>query len=175
MPDINNLKKQILLESLTDSEIQIIYDLVKKKIFVAGLPIFSEGQPTLGIYMIIKGKVEIKRKLEIDAKQKMLIMLRNIHSTEIRFTNDGWEHVFAEIGSNDFFGELSIVEGKKKHGALAIAVEDCQLYLLETETLSEVERKYPLIMGKMMRTIAKVACTDVRELDKRLFHALVGN
>ncbi|MBF0474058.1 MAG: cyclic nucleotide-binding domain-containing protein [Nitrospirae bacterium] len=175
MKDIESLKNQILLEGLNSDELKIIQGLVKKVTKVAGLPIFSEGEPTLGIYMIISGFIEIKRKLEVDAKQKMLIMLRNIHSTEIRLTNDGWEHVFTSLDANDFFGELSIVEGKKKHGALAIAVKDTDLFLLETDTINELEKTHPVIMGKIMRTIAKVASSDVRELDKRLYHALVGN
>jgi hypothetical protein len=175
MNDIESLKNQTLLEGLNIDELKIIQGFVRKITKVSGLPIFIEGQSTLGIYMIINGNVEVKRKLEVDAKQKMLIMLRNIHSTEIRLTNDGWEHIFAELEANDFFGELSVVEGKKKHGALALALNDTDLFLLETDSIYELEKTQPTIMGKIMRTIAKVACGDVRELDKRLYHALVGN
>lgn len=175
MPNIESLKNQTLLEGLNIDELKVINEIVRKITLVSGLPIFSEGQPTLGIYMIIKGRVEIKRKLEVDAKQKMMIMLRNIHNTEVRLTNDGWEHVFASLDDNDFFGELSVVEGKKKHSSMAIAVTDTDLFLLETDVFNKLETKHPLIMGKIMKTIAKVASEDVRKLDKHLFNVMVGN
>ncbi len=169
-----DLKKQILMEGFSKEELTIISKNVETKSFAKGDYIFKEDDPTLGIYMIKSGKVEIKRDLEMDTKTKMLIMLRNIRSSEIRHTHHGWEHIFASFDDGNFFGELSIIEERKTHSAEAIAIKDTDLFLLRKEKFKKLEKTNPDIMAKIMRSIAKIASKNVRLLHERMFKALIG-
>ncbi|MCG6553033.1 MAG: cyclic nucleotide-binding domain-containing protein [Candidatus Magnetominusculus sp. LBB02] len=175
MPTIEDLKKQALFEGLDDGELAKLLPNIQKITVAKDNHIFTEGEPTKGIYMIHDGKVEVKRKLQLDTKSKMLVMLRNIQSDEIKHTADGWENRFALLGPGQYFGELSILEGKKKHGAEAVALQDTALFILSAENFMELETTATETMVKIMKSIAKVMSGNVRALDKRILKALTGH
>jgi len=174
MASIEDLKKQALFEGLDDNEIEKVSAMLETITISIGQPAFVENDPTRGIYLINFGKIEIKRKLQLDTKTKMLVMLRNIQSSEIRHTAAGWEHVFSTLEKGRFFGELSIIENRKKHGAEAVAVENTELLLLGIDAFHNLESTDQVIMLKVMRTIARTASSNVRQLDKRILKALIG-
>jgi len=174
MASPDELKKQALMDGLGDDEIEKVSALLETITLAKGQPAFRENEPTRGIYMINSGKIEIKRKLQLDTKTKMLVMLRNIQSSEIRHTAGGWEHVFSTLEKLQFFGELSIIENRKKHGAEAVAVEDTELLLLGVDAFLALETSDRAIMLKVMRTIARTASANVRQLDRRILKALIG-
>jgi CRP-like cAMP-binding protein len=174
MASLEDLKKQTLLDGLNDAEIEKVSATLETIPLSKGQTAFKENEPTRGIYLINFGKIEIKRKLQLDTKTKMLVMLRNIQSSEIRHTADGWEHVFSTLEKNQFFGELSIIENRKKHGAEAVAVENTELLLLGIDIFHALETSDQTLMLKMMRTIARTASSNVRQLDKRILKALIG-
>jgi CRP-like cAMP-binding protein len=171
---VEKLKNQLLLQDLTDDEISRIESVLQLISLPKGEFIFKENDSTRGIYLILSGKVEIKRKLQLDTKTKMLIMLRNIQSDEVRHTSHGWENRFAIIEADNFFGELSVIENRKKHSAEAMAIEDTELALLKTEDFNDLEGLHPETMVKIMKSIAKAMSNNVRILDKRILKALMG-
>lgn len=145
------LKKQILLSDLTDSEIEIFSKMVVEKSYPKGKNIFKEGDPTKGIYLISKGKIEISKT-----------------------TPDGWKQTLAVLKDGHFFGELSIIEDKKNHGADAVALENTELFLIKKEDFKELEQKEPLLMYKIMKTIARVASKNVHSMNERLIKLLIS-
>ncbi|MES0336138.1 MAG: cyclic nucleotide-binding domain-containing protein [Candidatus Magnetobacterium sp. LHC-1] len=171
---VDELVKQSLLEGLDAEEVGKLASYIEDRKYTKGGFVFKEGDPTSGIYMVSSGKVEIKRKLQLDTKTKMLIMLRNIQSDEVRHTSHGWENRFATIEEGQFFGELSVIENRKKHSAEAVAIEDSHLFLLKADVFSELEVLSPTVMVKVMRAIAKNMSANVRLLDKRILKVLMG-
>ncbi|MBF0342966.1 MAG: cyclic nucleotide-binding domain-containing protein [Nitrospirae bacterium] len=172
---VDELVKQSLFEGLNEMEVSEIAQYVEERIYTKGGFVFKEGDSTSGIYMVTTGKIEIKRKLQLDTKTKMLIMLRNIQSDEVRHTSHGWENRFATVEKGQFFGELSVIENRKKHSAEAVSVEESHLFLLKAEDFNKLETASPLMMVKVMRAIAKGMSSNVRLLDKRILKALMGN
>jgi len=171
----DKLTKQLLLEGLSDKELGVIAGAVETIDVSRGDPVFRENEPTRGIYMISSGEVEITKKLPIDLKTKMLITVRNLQNCcEIRKTPYGWRQRFAGLIEGQFFGELSVIEDRKKHGADADAVEDTELILITTDRFKEIEIKHPAIMLQIYRTIAKVSSKSVRHLDRQLLTLLIG-
>ncbi|MBF0519636.1 MAG: cyclic nucleotide-binding domain-containing protein [Nitrospirae bacterium] len=173
-PDIEDLKKQVLFESLDDNELQIVMGILRVVEFSKEGFIFQENDPTKGLYLIHSGKVEIKRKLQLDTKSKMLVMLRNIKSDEIRHTAHGWENRFAVLEKGNFFGELSVIESRRKHSAECVALEDTVLLLLPSEDFLKLEETNVYIVVKILKSIAKVTSGNVRQLDRRILKALMG-
>lgn len=140
-----------------------------------GDPIFRENEQTRGIYMINSGEVEITKKLPIDLKTKMLITMRNMQNCcQIRKTPFGWRQLFASLIEGQYFGELSVVEGKKKHGADADAVTDCEFYILSPDKFAVIEATSPVTILKMLKTIARVSSKNLRYLDRQLLKLLIG-
>ncbi|MBF0474059.1 MAG: cyclic nucleotide-binding domain-containing protein [Nitrospirae bacterium] len=175
MSIVEDLSRQILLENLNPEEIKVIASAVEAIKFSTNDPIFTEGQHTKGVYLINYGEVEISRKLPIDLKTKMLITLRNVqHCCDIRKTPYGWKQVFAKLIEGFFFGELAIVENLEKHTIDAIALEDTEVYLIRTNKFNEMCDANPHLLIKIMKTIAKTASKNVRNLDRQLLKILIG-
>jgi CRP-like cAMP-binding protein len=172
---IDKLKRQLLLEGLDDKELDVISGAVETIAVSKGDPVFRENEHTRGIYMISSGEVEITKKLPIDLKTKMLITVRNLQNCcEIRKTPYGWRQKFASLIDGQFFGELSVIEDRKKHGADADAVEDTELLLIPTEKFKEIETKHPSTMLQIYRNVAKGSSKNVRHLDRQLLTLLIG-
>ncbi|MBF0563811.1 MAG: cyclic nucleotide-binding domain-containing protein [Nitrospirae bacterium] len=171
---VEDLKNQNLFQEMTGDELSKIAPVLQLMSVAKGQFVFKENDSTRGIYMLLSGKVEIKRKLQLDTKTKMLIMLRNLQSDEVRHTAQGWENRFAIIEAGNFFGELSVIENRKKHSAEAIAIENAELALLKTEDFNELEMTHPETMVKLMKSVAKAMSNNVRLLDKRILKALMG-
>ncbi|MCX7793907.1 MAG: cyclic nucleotide-binding domain-containing protein [Thermodesulfovibrionales bacterium] len=147
----SELKKQTLLNELNDSEIEKLSKIVSQEFYPKGKTIFKEGDPTKGIYMIHKGKVEISKT-----------------------TPDGWKQALAVLKEGNFFGELSLIEDKKNHGAHAVALENTELFLIKKEDFKELEKSDTLLMYKIMKTIAKVASRNLHSMNEKLIKLLIS-
>lgn len=145
------LKKQILLSDLSESEIDKLSKKAIEESYPKGRYIFKEGDITRGIYLIRKGKVEISK-----------------------ITPDGWKQTLAIFTEGHFFGELSLIEDKEKHGADALALENTDLLLIKKEDFKGFEESDPLLMYKIMKTIAKVASRNLHSMNERLIKLLIS-
>lgn len=146
-----DLKKQILLSTLSDGEIDIIAQKMSVESYAKGKFVFKEGEPTKGIYLVKKGRVEISK-----------------------ITPDGWKQTLAVLKENHFFGELSVIEDKKKHGADAVALDATELYRISTEDFKALEQSAPGMMYKIMKVIARVASHNVHAMNEKLMKLLVS-
>ncbi|MEK7742232.1 MAG: cyclic nucleotide-binding domain-containing protein, partial [Nitrospirota bacterium] len=84
MVNISELKKQILFEDISNSELEKLAKVIKEVSLKKGEFLFKEGEDTKGIYMIRSGKIEINK-----------------------VTPDGWKQTLAVLSTGNFFGELS--------------------------------------------------------------------
>ncbi len=151
MAEIKDLKEQILLKELNEDELNIIAEKVYEEHYPMGKMIFMEGEDTKGIYLIKKGKVEISKT-----------------------TPDGWKQTLAVFTDGHFFGELSVIEDKKEHGAIATAIEDTDAFLIKKDDLKDLEKSNPELMYKIMKTIARVASRNVHAMNEKLVKLLIS-
>ncbi|VAX27469.1 hypothetical protein MNBD_NITROSPIRAE02-443 [hydrothermal vent metagenome] len=151
MIDIADLKKQILLKELNDEELLMIRDKITVESYPRGTLIFKEGEPTKGIYLVKNGKVEISKS-----------------------TPDGWKQTLAILNEGHFFGELSVIEDKKVHGANVTAVENTELFLLKSETFKSLENSHPQVMYKIVKAIARVASKNIHSMNEKLMNLLIS-
>lgn len=151
MPDKEELKKQILFCDLTDTELDLILRTVLVEQYAKGSTIFREGEPTKGIYLVKHGKVEISKN-----------------------TPDGWKQTLAILTDNHIFGELSVIEDKKTHGATAVAIDSAEMYRIKTEDFKALENSNPAMMYKIMKTIARIASKNVHSMNEKLMKLLVS-
>jgi CRP-like cAMP-binding protein len=151
MVDIKALRQQKLLSELTDAELAVIAQQIITENYAKGKTILKEGNPTKGIYLIHKGKVEISK-----------------------ITPDGWKQTLAILTEHHFFGELSVIEDRKFHSVDAFSIEDSEFFLLKKDDFRSLEEKDPAMMYKIMRAIAGVASRNVRSMNEKLMKALIS-
>jgi CRP-like cAMP-binding protein len=151
MVSLEDLKGQILLQDLNDKELKVIAERISHETHPMAKLIFMEGESTKGIYLIKKGKVEISKS-----------------------TPDGWKQTLAVFNEGHFFGELSLIEDKKDHGAIATTIDDTELFILKKEDFKALEKSHPEIMYKIMKTIARVASRNVHAMNEKLVKLLIS-
>jgi CRP-like cAMP-binding protein len=151
MADKSELKKQVLFSELNDAELGVISQKIAVENHAKGKSIFREGEATKGIYLVKSGKVEISKN-----------------------TPDGWKQPLAILIENQIFGELSVIEDKKTHGADATAIESTEVYRLTTDDFKALEKTDPTMMYKIMKTIARLASKNVHAMNEKLMKLLIS-
>jgi CRP-like cAMP-binding protein len=143
MMDAAALKLQKLFGELDDAELAVVAQKVQVEHYPRGSAIFREGEPTRGICLICKGKVEVSKT-----------------------TADGWKQTLAVLTALQFFGELSVIEDRKAHSTNTTALETTELY--------RMERSHPVMMYKIMKTMARCASRNVHSMNEKLMKALIS-
>lgn len=99
-------------------------------IFKKGEIIFKEGDLGTEMFVIQKGKVEIKKKIGIEEK------------------------VLSTLEKGDFFGEMAILEGMPR-SATAIAIEDTECIIINEATFDNMIKQNVEIAVRMLRNLSK--------------------
>lgn len=120
-----------LFEGLSQTELERLAALTKRRRSRKGLPIFREGDPGAALYIIESGEVKISVTSE-----------------------DGKEFVLALLGPGDFFGDLALVDGEP-HSADAVAREECSLLLLRREDFQRYLASRPEIAMHLLGVLSR--------------------
>lgn len=150
MIDNERLRKQILLEELTEGELLRIKGLLKEVNFKKGESLFCEGEETKGIYLIVSGKIEI-----------------------FKSTADGWKQTLSVLSAGGFFGELSIIEDRN-HEANAVALEESELLLISKEDFKGIEASDLGLSVKILKKLVTVLSRNLRRMNEGFLRALVS-
>lgn len=114
------------------------------KDFPKGTLLFHEGDPGREMFIIQKGKVQVRKKV------------------------GSGEEVLAELGDGDFFGEMALLEGLNR-SATVEAVEDSKILVIGPETFESLLRSNLEIAVKMLKKMA----ARLRSLDEHLGNVLL--
>lgn len=111
----------------------IIEELAKESRFVRfqrNEDIFLEGQPPLGMFIVVKGSVKI-----------------------YKFSDEGREQVLAVEKPGGIVAELPLLDGLP-YPASAVASEDCELLLVPKSQFHATLKKYPELALSIIRSIS---------------------
>jgi CRP-like cAMP-binding protein len=150
MVNISELKKQILFEDISNSELEKLAKVIKEVSLKKGEFLFKEGEDTKGIYMIRSGKIEINK-----------------------VTPDGWKQTLAVLSTGNFFGELSIIE-KRKHEANAVAIENTELLKLPKEEFEKLEKEDVVLASQILKKLVLVMSKNLRRMNEKFLNALIN-
>lgn len=137
------LKEIPPFSDLSKGELKKFLPIAHHRSYVAGEHIFYQGDPGLGLYIIIEGTIQIEY-----------------------FSPKGKKIVVAEFTQGDFFGELALLDGEKR-SASAIALTDCKLAIIFKPDLDEYVYKYPKEGVYILHGIAKIIITRLRHLNNQ--------
>ena len=136
-----NILRQIpLFSSLKDDELEAIYKLsyIRKCTKDSLILLENEGGDTL--FIIISGKVKVTT-----------------------FSESGKEVIFSILNEGDFFGDMSLMDGKPR-SATVISIEDSELRLLRRNDFIKLVEEHPGIALKLLEELT----TRLRKADERI-------
>jgi len=129
------LKDVALFASLADKELQQIRTHIILRDFKKNQTILHEEETSEFMYIIISGKVKISR-----------------------VGRDGKEAILSMHGSGEFFGELSLIDGKTSPASV-LAVENSNVAIISKDHF------YSLLytQRKVLENLLKILCSRLRE------------
>jgi len=143
MIDVNIIKKLPLFYDLDAEELDEVSKVCDFKIYNTGEVIMREGEPGGILYTIKKGDIKITRK---------------VHGEE--------EMVLTILRENDFFGELSLLDGRAR-SATATAITHAELVLINKEEFDAFVKHNPECGYKFMKRIALVVGSLLRDMNEK--------
>jgi CRP-like cAMP-binding protein len=138
------LSKVPAFASLTTRELKEVAAIVHKRQYRAGEPVFYQGDPGLGMYIVQEGEVSISLTGK-DTEQEELVVL-----TE-----------------GDFFGEIALLD-ESPRTANAVCKSDCVLIGFFRPDLFELIEKKPRLGIKIVLKLAEIVAQRLRRTDKEL-------
>ncbi len=145
------LAKNILFRNLTKKELKFIEKIVHIRKYRAGEVIFRQNENGVGMYIIVKGKVDISINDDL--------VLDRARERDV---------VITRLESGDFFGELSLVEDAGKRSATSIASEDTVLIGFFKPDLLEILERSPSTGVKVVFRLAEVLGRRLKETTEKI-------
>jgi CRP/FNR family transcriptional regulator, cyclic AMP receptor protein len=127
--------------SLPKKSLKALLQIVHHRNFISGENIFYQGDPGLGLYIILEGEVSIQY-----------------------FSPKGKKVTLANFTTGDFFGELALLDGEKR-SASALASTDCKIAIIFKPDLDEYIIKNPKEGISILHGISKIIITRLRHLN----------
>ena len=143
MIDVNIIKNLPLFYDLDSEELKEVSKVCDVKAYQPGDVIMREGEPGGTLYVIQKGDVKITRK---------------VHGEE--------DLVLTILRENDFFGELSLLDGRAR-SATATALTEAELVLINKEEFDAFVKSNPACGYKFMKRIALVVGSLLRDMNEK--------
>lgn len=140
---VDILKRVSLFHGLEDSQLSKIVEYLEEKKYEKGEIIFEEGSPGNSLFIINRGRVEVR------LKRGDLVL------------------VLAELDDSSFFGELSLISDAPR-SATCTALKDTTLYLLRREDFWKIVEKDPRIGVTVLKNLAWELADRIRETNKNL-------
>jgi CRP-like cAMP-binding protein len=138
------LSKVPAFANLAPRDLKEVAAIVHKREYRAGEPVFYQGDPGLGMYIVEDGEVSIAI-----------------------LGKDGNEQELAVLGDGDFFGELALLD-ESPRSANAICKTDCTLIGFFRPDLFELIDKKNTLGIKIVLKLAEIVALRLRQTDKEL-------
>ena len=138
------LSKVPAFASLTFRQLKEVSAIVHRREYRAGEPVFFQGDPGLGMYIIQEGSVSITLS-----------------------DKDGQQKEIAILSEGDFFGELGLLD-ESPRSANAICRADCLLIGFFRPDLFEMIDRKPALGIKIVLKLAEIVGERLRKTDKEL-------
>ncbi|MEC9488989.1 MAG: Crp/Fnr family transcriptional regulator [Halanaerobium sp.] len=143
---VEQLQKINLFNNLAREEIILIVDRSVFRFYEAGKVIFTEGEAGGSLYILLQGRVKVSK-----------------------ISPDGKEKILAIIEPGDFFGEMSLIDGRPR-SAMAQTLTDTRLLAVGQEQLQQLFTRHPRIAIKMLAVLSGRLRETNRQLKEVVFY-----
>ncbi|UCD36696.1 MAG: cyclic nucleotide-binding domain-containing protein [Fidelibacterota bacterium] len=136
-----------VFSGLSRRELREVENIIHQREYQAGEAIFDQGDPGLGMYIIIRGQVQIVNNQDPD---NMI--------------------VYSELNDGDFFGDMALVDDADRSAA-ALATADTRLIAFFRPELKDILSRFPNLGNKILMNLAKVIAQRLRKTNDLLIEA----
>ena len=150
--DIRLIKSCPLFSQLNAREVAFIKKLFHKRNYIAGEIVFKPLSG-MGMYMILKGKVNI---------------LHGFPDSEDEPT------VISSLKQGDFFGELALIQNKVYQNIFAQAATDSQMLALFKPDLDMILENRPIIGNKILKQLCEILSRRLQKAEQKILQAHAG-
>ena len=134
-----------LFRELNRRELQAVVELIEIRKYSTGDVVFEQGVPGDGVYVVLKGCVEVIQK-DSEGGERMLL---------------------AQSESGSFFGEIALLEDVPRTAA-AVATEDTKLVLFSRDALHQLAEQRPHLGVKIAIQLARIVAERLRQTNHSL-------
>ncbi len=134
------LKRVPLFAELQTRELAAIASIAVHNTYSSGTTIILEGEPGESLFLILRGKVSVIKGLGTPQELSL-----------------------AELGPEEFFGEMSLFD-REPRSASVLAMEETEVLELDKFQFEEIMRQFPKIAIQACR----VLCGRLRGLQEKL-------
>ncbi len=143
--DIRTILKQVpIFAHLKSRELAEVEKIVHRRKYKKGEPVIHRGDPGLGMYIIVKGSVEI-----VDEEKK------------------GSHRALAALSEGSFFGDLALLD-EAPRSASAIALEDSEIIGFFRPDFLDLLNRKPRLGIKVLLALARVIGERLRRTNELL-------
>jgi sigma-B regulation protein RsbU (phosphoserine phosphatase) len=139
------LTQNKLLQGLTDQQLQRVLALLKTEQFAAGTPIIRQSEPPQRVYLLVEGRVQVRRSLPGEAPE------------DVR-----------EMGPGSFFGEMAVIVDATRHSAGVVALTAVKVLSLAARDFTFLLNEYP----EIVRNILSGTVLQLQDLNRRWLETL---
>lgn len=139
-----NVRQLELFSDLFDEEITILLRHSKIHSLVEGEALFNQGDNGDFFAVIIDGRIEITKHTAKDTPVAL-----------------------ASLTSGDTLGEMALID-QDTRSASAVAIEPSSVFVLSRTSFDMLVDQYPHCGTKLLRKLAKILCSHIRETSKLL-------
>lgn len=147
---ISVLKENYLFQDLTEKDVRFVNDVIHVRNYRPGEKIFSQSEVGVGMYIIVKGNVDITIHEAPRAGEKME------------------EAVITRLLPGDFFGEIALVEENSRRSASAVAVSETQVVGFYKSDLVEILQRNPTAGFQVVSRLAEVLGRRLKETTEKV-------
>jgi CRP-like cAMP-binding protein len=144
------LQNHYLFSKLSRKHIDRLAACIIGKSVARGTNIFSKGDPGSSLFAVRAGAVKITAP-----------------------SADGHDAVFNLIGAGDIFGEIALLDGRPRT-ADAIAITDCELFIIERRDVLPLLREEPEIALKLIEILCARLRRTTEQAENLMFLHLPG-
>jgi phosphoserine phosphatase RsbU/P len=119
-----------LLAGLDRVTMALVVEHLKRTVLPAGHVVFEDNAPGDTLYIIESGRVQVSKTLE-----------------------NGQEHVFAEIGPGEFFGEMALLEEQPRSARIS-TLTTTSLLAMPRDTFNTLIEHHPAVAASFLRVIS---------------------
>lgn len=141
------LSNVLVFNGLSRKELREVENIIHRREYQAGEAIFHQGDPGLGMYIIIQGRVQIVNNQDPDNPI-----------------------VYSELSDGDFFGDLALVD-EADRSATALASADTRIIAFFRPELKDILTRFPSLGNKILMNLVKVTAQRLRKTNELLTEA----
>lgn len=139
------LNQTYVFQALSRKDLRFVQDTVHVRAFKPGEVIFRQGEIGVGMYIILKGSLDIFVDHAVDEEMPSR------------------SHLVTRLRGGDFLGELSLVENNSRRTATAIAGEESTLIGFFKPDLFEILERQPATGVKILMRLSEVLGRRLKE------------